>query len=95
MTANEDGYFMTTEQAKFLADQIQIIASQPPFKSGGNLLHVLKGEQRPWSAHERDQLLDNLVDVLVTHGLLEDEEPNALGLEIEDVIDLINRRALL
>lgn len=94
MNTNEEDYFMTTEQAKFLADQIEVIASQPPFKSG-NLLQVLKGEQRPWPAHERDQLLDNLVDVLVTHGLLEDEEPNALGLEIEDAIDLINRRALL
>ncbi len=94
MTTNEERYFMTTEDAKALADQIEVIAYQPPFKSG-SLLHILNGEQRQFSANERDQLWDRLIDVLVTHGLQEDGEPNALGLEIEDAIDLINRKALL
>lgn len=94
MTTNEERYFVTTEQAKSLADQLEVLTSQPRFKSG-SLLHILKAEQRPWPAHERDQLLDRLVDMLVTHGLQENDEPSALGLEIEDAIDLINRKALL
>lgn len=85
---------MTAEQAKALADQIEFIASQPKFKSG-SVLHILKCGQRPWAAHECDRLLDRLVSMLVIHGLQENGEPNALGLEIEDATDLINCGALL
>lgn len=40
---------------------------------------------------DADYLLDKLSDLLIEKGLNSNDEPNAFGLEIESIIDIVNR----
>ena len=53
-----------------------IIPPNSLFTGGMNLIEV-------------DQCLDVVSDILISEGFMEDDEPNAYGLILEDVIDFL------
>jgi hypothetical protein len=65
----------------------EIVSRRAPGLTG-LLTHV---GAAPLTADQRDQLRSVLADEFVERGLREDDEPNAYGLQVEDLIDLVGR----
>ena len=78
---------MTQNLSARMIDIIVDIASRSTNISGDVLCHIKgKNISRP----ERLEIIDLVSDELMSKGFREDLEPNAYGLELEGIIDILN-----
>lgn len=79
---------MISNRAKQLVEEIDSAACRTKFEAGSVLSAVRRGG-RHWSEEDRSYVTDVLLQLLLEHGLGANGEPNRLGLEVDDAIDLI------